>query len=114
MSSIEPPTQPASAASRIAFDAALGSCAPQFSRSALTGRSVASAMARQFSRISARLTLALPSELATPRLVVASASNPTAASSRAVPASQGFRNDEGARPLVQGAEGLGFFQLRAH
>src|SRR5215475_8932887 len=90
MSSIEPPTQPASAASRIAFDATFGSWAPQFSRSALTGRSVASAMTRQFSRISARLTVALPSELATPRLVVASASNPIAASSRAVPASQGF------------------------
>ena len=75
---------------RIAFAAAFGSSAPQFSRSALTGRSVASAIARQFSRMASRLTLALPSVLARPRLVVASASKPIAASSLAVPASQGL------------------------
>src|SRR5439155_2196132 len=74
----------------IAFAAVFGSSAPQFSRSALTGRSVASAIVRQFSMMASRLTVALPSVLARPRLVVASASNPIAASSFAVPASQGL------------------------
>src|SRR6185369_12496637 len=89
-SSIEPPTQPASAARAIAFAAVFGSSAPQFSRSALTGRSVASAIIRQFSMMASRLTVALPSVLARPRLVVASASNPIAASNFAVPASHGL------------------------
>jgi hypothetical protein len=40
--------------------------------------------------IASRLTVALPSVLPRPRLVVASASNPIAASSFAVPASQGL------------------------
>jgi hypothetical protein len=51
---------------------------------------VASAIARQFSMIASRLTAALPSVLANPRLVVANASKPIAASSFAVPASHGL------------------------
>src|SRR5713226_9091461 len=51
-------------------------------------------MTRQFSITSARLTELVPytrpRELASPRLVVASDSKPREASSRAVPASQGF------------------------
>jgi hypothetical protein len=70
--------------------AVFGSSAPQFSRSALTGKSVAAEIIRQFSMMASRLTLVPPNVRANPRLVVASASNPTAASSFAVPASQGF------------------------
>src|SRR6185503_3945053 len=51
-------------------------------------------MVRQFASTSARLTAPVPSGrprlLATPRLVVASASKPRDARSRAVPVSQGF------------------------
>jgi hypothetical protein len=89
-SSIELPTAPAAAASPIASAAALGSSAPPFSRSTLTGNSVASTMTRQFSINACRVTAVRPSILASPRLVVASASKPIAASSFAVPASQGL------------------------
>ncbi len=55
---------------------------------------MAAAITRQFSITWARLTPLVPStrpsELARPRLVVASASKPSEARSRAVPASHGF------------------------
>ena len=70
---------PASNASLIIRAAAFGSSAPQFSRSALTGRLVASAMALQLAMISAGVTVLRPSVMASPRLVVASASNPSEA-----------------------------------
>src|SRR4030095_8069701 len=93
-SSMEPPTTPASAASRIISAAARGSWAYPLSRSAFTGRSVASEITRQLASTSARLTALAPSTWPSmferPRLVVASASKPRLASRRAVPASQGL------------------------
>ena len=51
---------------------------------------MAATIVRQFSMIASRLTSAVPSVLANPRLVVANASKPIAASSFAVPASHGL------------------------
>ena len=58
--------------------------------------------------------MALPSVLARPRLVVASASNPIAASSFAVPRVPGIGNDEGAGARMQRAKRFGFFHLGSH
>src|SRR5436309_10980536 len=93
-SSIEPPTSPTAAASRIVSAQVSGSSPNPFSRSAETGSEVASAIARAFASVSARLIAPSPSgrpmEYANPALVVASASKPSAASIFAEPASQGL------------------------
>jgi len=59
-SSIEPPTRPASAARRIVSAAAWGESPYPFSRSAATGRWVASTMAFALARASSRVMLAVP------------------------------------------------------
>src|SRR5215471_5157830 len=93
-SSMEPPTNPAVAAIRTVSAQDCGSSPNPFSRSADTGRLVASTMARAFASVSSRPMAAAPSglpiEKAYPALVVASASNPSDASSFADPASHGF------------------------
>ena len=87
---IEPPTSPTPAARRIVSAAAAGVSPKPFSRSAETGSSVAAAMARQWASASSRVTVPsrLPSTPACAPLEVASAGNPSAASTRAEPASQ--------------------------
>ena len=91
-SSMEPPTRPTEAPSRMVSAASAGASAKHFSRSALTGRSVASAMARQCASASSRVTLPSrrPSVPASAPLEVASAWKPSAARMRAEPASHGF------------------------
>ena len=78
--------------------AALGSSAKQFSKSADTGRSVASTMALACARASSRVTMPsrLPSVPACAPLEVASAWKPRPARMRAEPASQAFADDEAA------------------
>src|SRR5438034_8848285 len=93
-SSMDPPTSPAAAASRIVCAQLSGSCPNPFSRSAETGNEVASTIARAFASVSARpiapSASGRPMENANPALVVASASNPSAVSILAEPASQGL------------------------
>src|SRR5512135_2254610 len=91
-SSIDPPTRPACPARRIVSAAASGESPYPFSRSAATGRSVASTICRAFSSASFRPTdpSGLPSENASPALVVVSASKPRLSRIFPVPASQGF------------------------
>jgi len=93
-SSIEPPTAPASAARRIVSATSSGRSPNPFSKSAETGRSVAATISAMFRRVSSRRTRLAPSRRprvnARPPLVVPSAANPSLASARAVPASQGF------------------------
>src|SRR6202050_5490676 len=83
---------PVAAARRIVSATVSGSSPKQFSRSAATGRSVASTIARQWARAWSRVTAPSrrPSEKAKPALVVARASNPRPNRMRALPASQGF------------------------
>src|SRR5579862_2347727 len=87
---MEPPTAPASQASRMVFAASRGSSAKQFSRSAFTGRRVASQISRQLSSTCCSVTSRTPSTFATPRLVVARASNPMLSRISADPLSHGF------------------------
>src|SRR5690348_4436141 len=94
-SSIEPPTSPASIPASLIVSAASSGDSPNpSSRSAATGRSVASAMSFAFASVSSRVTEPSPSCFpmvkARPALVVVSASNPRPARIFAVPASQGF------------------------
>src|SRR5258706_448144 len=74
----------------MALAASRGSSAKQFSRSAFTGSCVASQISRQLSSTCRRVTSCTPSMFATPRLVVASASNPMLSRISADPRSQGF------------------------
>src|SRR5262245_7874624 len=91
---MDPPTRPAFAASRIVSAQVSGSSPNPFSRSAETGRLVASTITRECPIASSRLTAPEPSgfprENAKPALVVARASNPRLASNFAEPASQGL------------------------
>ena len=93
-SSMEPPTRPVSAARRIVSATVSGASPKPFSRSAATGRSVASTIIRALASVSSRVTAFSPSRRprlnASPPLVVVSASKPRPASMRAVPASHGF------------------------
>src|SRR5580765_8374225 len=93
-SSIDAPTSPTSAARRIVSAAASGACPYPFSRSAATGRSVASTIALALERASSRVTEPSPSRRpsvnASPALVVVRASKPRPARIRAVPASHGL------------------------
>ena len=91
-SSTEPPTSPTPAASRIVSATTAGVSPKHFSRSADTGRSVASTIMRALASDSSRVTLPsrLPSTPALAPLEVASAWKPSAASTRAEPASHGL------------------------
>ena len=91
-SSIDPPTSPTPAARRMVSAAASGASAKHFSRSAETGRSVASTIARACASASSRVTLPSrrPSMPAEAPLDVASAWKPSAVRMRAEPASHGF------------------------
>src|SRR5262249_13816614 len=92
--------------------ATLGSSPKPFSRSAETGRSVASTMARAWARASSRCTLPSrrPRMPAEAPLEVASAGKPRPARMRAEPASQGVGITRG-RPLVKRAEAGGLVAL---
>ncbi len=83
--------------SRMVSATAAGSSAKAFSRSADTGRSVAATMTAAWTRASSLLTEPSfrPSVAAKPELVVASASNPSDASSLAEPRSHGFGSRRG-------------------
>src|SRR5438132_3999779 len=91
---MDPPTSPAAAASRMVWAQVPGSSPNPFSRAAETGNEVASTIARAFASVSARpiapSASGRPMENANPALVVASASNPSAVSTLAEPASQGL------------------------
>src|SRR5574337_2122398 len=89
-SSIEPPTRPVSAARRIVSAQSSGASPKPFSRSAATGRSTASTMARALASDSSRVISPSrrPSTPAAALLEVASAVNPIAANAFALPASQ--------------------------
>ncbi len=89
-SSIEQPTSPASAASRIVSATTAGVSPKPFSRSAETGRSVASQMIRACAIASSRVTFPSrrPSVPAEAPEEVASAANPSDAIMRAEPPSQ--------------------------
>src|SRR5712664_1330313 len=89
---MEPPTSPASAASRMVSAAACGASPKPFSRSAETGRSVAMTMARACASASSRVTLPSrrPKVPAEAPLEVARAWKPSPARMRAEPASHGF------------------------
>src|SRR5688572_5028733 len=91
-SSMDPPTMPVAAARRIVSATVFSSSPKPFSRSALTGRSVAAAISVTCASIRSRPTWlsSTPMENANPALVVASASKPSFASIFAVPTSQGF------------------------
>src|SRR3989442_9287944 len=90
--STEPPTSPTPPASRIVSATTFGASPKHFSRSADTGRSTASTIMRAFASDSSRVTLPsrLPSTPALAPLEVASAGKPSAASTRAEPASHGL------------------------
>src|SRR6266446_1792691 len=89
---MEPPTSPTSAARRMVSAATAGASPKPFSRSAETGRSVASTMARPCASASSRVTLPSrrPRTPAAAPLEVASAWKPSPARMRADPASQGL------------------------
>src|SRR3954470_20834772 len=91
-SSIEQPTRPASAASRTVSATTAGESPKPFSRSAETGRSVASTMMRTCASASSRVMRPSrrPSTPAAAPLEVASAWKPRPARMRAEPPSQGF------------------------
>ena len=91
-SSTEPPTSPTPAASRMVSATTEGASPKHFSRSAETGRSVASTIMRALASDSSRVTLPsrLPSTPALAPLEVASAGKPSAARTRAEPASHGL------------------------
>ena len=96
-SSTEHPASPVSAASAMVVATPSGSSAKPFSRSALTGSSVASTMVAACARASSRVTdpSSRPSGAANPELVVANAVKPREAKSRAVPRSHGFGSRRG-------------------
>src|SRR5215510_5741957 len=89
---MEPPINPTPAARRMVSAAAAGASPKPFSRSAETGRSVASTMARAWARASSRVTRPsrLPSTPASAPLDVARAWKPRPARMRAEPASHGL------------------------
>ena len=91
-SSIEIPATPVVAADATLTPTSPGSIAKPPSKSALTGMSTLSAMARRCVRASANVTplSALPMDQAKPALVVASAGNPSRASTWALPRSHGL------------------------
>src|SRR6516225_392833 len=86
------PTSPASAARRTVSATASGASPKPFSRSAETGRSVASAIMREWASASSRVSpwSLLPMAAAAAALEVASASNPSPARTFAEPTSHGF------------------------
>src|SRR5258708_36121975 len=89
---MEPPTSPAAAAQRMVSAASSGASPKPRSRSADTGRSVASTIARACASASSRVTCPSrrPNVPADAPLDVASAMKPKPASTRAEPASHGF------------------------
>src|SRR5689334_9063957 len=89
---MDPPTRPAAAARRMVSATVSGASPYPFSRSPLTGSSVAPASADTCCIIVPRSTVVsgLPNENAMPALVVANASKPKCASMRADPTSQGL------------------------
>ena len=97
---MEQPASPTSTARRTVSATSSGESAKPFSRSALTGRSVAPTRSAAWASASSRVTLPSlrPRVAACPALVVASAWKPTTARALAVPTSQALASSSGSGP----------------
>src|SRR5918992_3110701 len=109
-SSTEHPASPAAVASRTVSATPSGSSAKPFSRSAVTGSSVAWTTCAACSTASSRVTRpsARPRVAANPLLVVARAWKPREASSTADPRSHGLGSSSGRRPRCRARNPLAF------